>query len=133
MANTQILLVEDDGLVAKDIQNTLKKLGYDIFRIVAYGEEAVKVAAEMQPDLVLMDIGLRGDMDGTEAAAYIRDKLNIPVVYITAYGDDTTLGRAEKTKPLGIIIKPCGEKELHKGIELALSRNKLENPSKKRR
>lgn len=127
MANTQILLVEDDGLVAKDIQSMLERLGYDVSAVVAYGEEAIKKAEETRPDLVVMDIGLRGDMDGTEAAAHIREQLNIPVVYITAYGDDSTLERAEKTRPLGILIKPCGEEELHKGIELALSRGKKRN------
>ena len=124
MANTQILLVEDDGLVARDIQNTLKRLGYDVSAVVAYGEEAIKKAEETRPDLVLMDIGLRGELDGTEAAVHICDKLEIPVVYITAYGDDKTLERAKKTQPLGILVKPCGEEELQEGIELALARKK---------
>jgi DNA-binding NarL/FixJ family response regulator len=132
MADIQILLVEDDGLVAKDIQSILRRQGYSVSGVVAYGEEAIKKAEETSPDLVLMDIGLRGEMDGMEAAEYIREQLEIPVVYITSYGDEKTLELAEKTNPLSIIVKPCGEKEIHKSIELALSKYKSKSRSKEK-
>lgn len=121
---TRILLVEDEGLVAVDVQSILRRLGYEVCGVVASGRKAIEKAAEVRPDIVMMDIGLRGNMDGIEAAKYIYDKFKIPIIYITAFCDDITLQKARQTEPLGIIIKPCGEVELYRGIELALSRHK---------
>ena len=126
MANAQVLVVEDEGIVAKDIQNTLKKLGYAVPAIASSGEEAIKKATETLPDLVLMDIVLEGYMDGVEAAEQIRDRFDIPVVYLTAYADNKTLQRAKITEPYGYILKPFSERELHTAIEIALYKHQME-------
>src|SRR5687768_9361835 len=97
----RILIVEDQRLIAADLENTLRKLGYVMAGSVASGEEAVPKASETRPDLVLMDIRLRGDMDGVEAAQAIRAQLDIPVVYLTAYADEETILRAKTTTPFG--------------------------------
>lgn len=120
MTNTQILLVEDEAIVAKDIQSMLIDLGYDVSAVVASGEEAIRKAEEAQPDLVLMDIGLKGEIDGIEAAKQIRNLFNIPIVYLTAYTDGATLQRAKTIRPIGIIIKPATEMELQAIIRKAL-------------
>ncbi|MBN1814579.1 MAG: response regulator [Anaerolineae bacterium] len=123
---TQILIVEDDGIIARDIQQTLVRLGYAYPIVVCSGEEAVERAAEIQPDLVLMDIKLKGLMDGVEAAQQIRARFDIPVVYLTAYADDLTLRRAKVTAPFGYVLKPFEEEELHSAIEMALYRHETE-------
>jgi len=120
MSNSRILIVEDEGIIAKDIQNTLNRSGYSVVGIASSGEEAIKKAMEIHPDLVLMDIVLKGAMDGVEAAEHIRDHFDIPVVYLTAYSDDTTLQRAKITEPFGYILKPFQEKELYTTIEMAI-------------
>jgi PAS domain S-box len=121
---TKILIVEDEGLVAKNIQSRLKRLGYAIVALASSGEEAIRKAEETHPDLVLMDIILEGDMDGVEAAKQIYSRFNIPVVYLTAYADDDTLRRAKITQPFGYILKPFEAKELHSVIEIALHKHK---------
>ena len=126
MAETQVLIVEDESIVAKDIQNTLRSLGYGVSAIASSGEEAIKKAAETHPDLALMDIVLGGDIDGVEAAAQIRARFDIPVVYLTAYADDNTLQRAKIAEPYGYILKPFQERELHTTIEIALYKHKME-------
>ena len=126
MAKTQILIVEDEGIVAKDLHNTLISLGYGVSASVSSGEEAIKKAAEMNVDIVLMDIVLDGDMDGVEAAAQIRVRFDIPVIYLTAYADDKTLQRAKITEPYGYILKPFQERELHTTIEIALYKHMME-------
>ena len=130
MAKARVLIVEDEGIVAKDIKNTLEHLGYHVPGVVSSGEEAVKKAAEMHPDLVLMDIVLEGDMDGVEAAGKIHDRFDMPVIYLTAYTDVKTLQRAKITEPYGYILKPFEEKELHTGIEMALYKHKMERKIK---
>ena len=130
MANVQILVVEDEVIIAKDIQNMLKKLGYAVSAATSSGEEAIKKVAETLPDLVLMDIVLEGDMDGVAAAEQIRDCFDIPVVYLTAYSDDTTLQRAKITEPYGYILKPFQERELYTTIEMALYKHKMERKLK---
>ena len=123
MANARILVVEDEGLVARDIQVRLESLGYTVPAVASYGEEAVDKSVEAQPDLVLMNIKLRGDIDGVEAAGQIRDRLDIPVVYVTGYADDATLQRAKITEPFGYILKPFETRELHATIVMALYRH----------
>ena len=130
MANAQILVVEDEGIIAKDIKNTLSLLGYSVIGIASSGEKAIEKAMETHPDLVLMDIVLEGDMDGVEAAEHIRDRFDIPVVYITAYSDDTTLQRAKITEPYGYILKPFQERELYTTIEMALYKHMIERKLK---
>lgn len=130
MPEAQILIVEDEYIVAKDIQNTLTNLGYSVPAIAASGEEALKKLSEVKPDLILMDIVLKGSMDGVQTADEIRTKFGIPVVYLTAYADDNTLQRAKITEPYGYLIKPFQERELHSTIEMALYRQKMEKSLK---
>jgi PAS domain S-box-containing protein len=125
MAKAKILIVEDEAITAKDIQNRLKELDYEVSAIAASGEEAIKKAEEIKPDLVLMDIVLRGDMDGIEAAERIHDRFDVPVVYFTAYIDEARLKKTKVTEPYGYIIKPFEDKELRPTIEMALQRHKL--------
>ncbi len=130
MATSHILVVEDEGIVAKDIKNRLKGFGYAVCALVSSAEEAIKKVEEMHPDLVLMNILLKGKMDGIEAAEQIRNRFNIPVVYLTAYTDDETLQRAKITEPFGYILKPFEDKELHTAIEIALYKHKMEQELK---
>lgn len=126
MSVGKLLIVEDERIVAKDIQSTLQNLGYEILAMVSSGEEAVSRAAEMRPDLVLMDIMLKGQMDGIQAAQVIQDRFSIPVIYLTAYADSSTLQRAKITTPFGYILKPFEERELHTTIEMALYRHQMD-------
>jgi len=126
MANSRILVVEDEKIVAIDIKNMLKSLGYNVPAIVSSGSEAMKKIEETKPDLVLMDIKLNEDMDGVEAADKIRSRFQIPVVYLTAYADEDTIQRAKTTSPYGYILKPFEEKELSTIIEIALHKSNIE-------
>jgi DNA-binding LytR/AlgR family response regulator len=126
MAVTNVLVVEDEKIVNKDIQLSLKKLGYNVVGSADNGADAIKEALEKKPDIVLMDIMLKGTMNGIEAASEIRDKMNIPVVYLTAYTDESTLERAKKTEPHGYIIKPFKEVDLHTTIEMAIYKHSKE-------
>ncbi len=125
-AKTRILVVEDERIVAKDIENRLRNLGYAVVDITSSGEKAIEKAAELKPDMVLMDIRLKGHMDGIEAAERIRSKLDIPVVYLTAYGSESIIERAKITEPFGYIMKPFEDKELHTVIEIAVFRHGME-------
>lgn len=131
MAKANILIVEDDGIVALDIDRRLKNLGYSVAAIVSSGKEAIKKVKETHPDLVLMDIVLKDEMDGIEAADKIRTQFRVPVVYLTAYADDKLLERAKITEPFGYIIKPFEGRELHSAIEIALYKHKAEGTLQK--
>ncbi|MDJ0707762.1 MAG: response regulator [Leptolyngbyaceae cyanobacterium MO_188.B28] len=122
----KILIVEDEEVFAWHLQEILEEFGHQVLSTVASGEEAIQVAAAKEPDLVLMDICLEGDVDGVTAAAEIYLGLNIPVVYLTAYTDEETLQRALATFPFGYLTKPIQEKELHTTINVALNRHRLE-------
>lgn len=126
MSKNNILVVEDEAIVSKDIQQSLKKLGYNIVGTAATGEKAIVLANEFKPDLVLMDIMLKGEMSGIEAAQQIKAQLNIPVIYLTAYADENTLAKAKVTEPYGYIIKPFKEIDLHTSIEMALYKHTKE-------
>jgi diguanylate cyclase (GGDEF)-like protein/PAS domain S-box-containing protein len=126
MEKIRILIVEDEGLIARDIENMLKNAGYEVSGVVSSGEEAIEEADKSQPDLILMDIILRGDMDGVEAAEKIREHLNIPVIYLTAHTDENTLERAKLTEPQGYTLKPVEQKELLTVIEMALYKHQME-------
>ena len=106
MGKTQIMVVEDESIVAKDIEMSLHKLGYHVCSLASSGEEAIRKAEEDKPDLVLMDIVLQGEMSGVEAAGQIRYQIDIPVIYLTAYEDKETLNNAKITEPFGYMIKP---------------------------
>ena len=133
MAKPKILIVEDESIVAKDIQNSLKNLGYNVPTIVASGEKAIKEVEDNKPDLVLMDIILKGDMDGIEAANIIRENFNIPVIFLTANADDKTVSKARIAEPYGYVIKPFREKELQTTIEMALYKHEKVAEMKKER
>ena len=124
--SANILVVEDERLVARHLKTSLNLMGYEVPAMVASGKEAVEQAVSLQPHLVLMDILLKGDMDGIIAAEQIQ-ALNIPVVFLTAYGDEATLRRAKITQPYGYILKPFEEKELRVTMEIALQRAVAEN------
>jgi two-component system response regulator LytT len=133
MSKTNILIVEDESIVAKDIQHSLKKLGYTVVGMCSTGEDAIKTAEEVKPDLVLMDIMLKGEMSGIEAAGQIREKFNIPIIYLTAYADESTLSKAKVSEPYGYIIKPFKEIDLHTSIEMAIYKHEKETDVKKER
>ncbi len=130
MPDGNILIVEDERLVAEDIKGSLEDLGYNVTGITDSGEEAIKKAEEHEPDLVLMDIVLKGDKDGVEAADKIKSEFDIPVIYLTAYADDKKLKRARVTEPYGYIIKPFRERELHSNIEMAFYKHEMEEKLK---
>ncbi len=123
---TRILIVEDESIVAIDLKKTLENLGYEIKGVVRSGELAVKKAIELEPDIILMDIMLEGKLTGIEAAAEIRSKKDIPVIYLTAYANESTLSQAKLTQPFGYILKPFDEKNLESTIEMAVYKHKLE-------
>ncbi|WP_035042968.1 HD domain-containing phosphohydrolase [Desulfovibrio sp. X2] len=120
------MIVEDEAIVALDIQSRLRSMGYDVVRQVASGEAAVSSARELRPDLILMDIMLEGPMDGIEAAGMISAEMHIPIIYLTAYADETTLQRAKVTDPFGYIIKPFEDRELSINIEMALYKHDMD-------
>lgn len=126
MKGSMILVVEDEAIVAQDIRDGLLEAGYRVPLIADSGERAVQRAAELGPDLVLMDICMRGAIDGVEAARRIRERFDIPVVYLTAFADESVLRRARETQPYGYVIKPFGEEQLHTSIEIALDRHRTE-------
>ncbi|MGB4065099.1 MAG: EAL domain-containing protein [Azonexus sp.] len=121
-----LMLVEDERIVAFDLKRQLQGFGYHVGCVAASGEQAISQAAEFKPDLVLMDIHLEGRMDGIEAAAAIRAHHQIPVVFLTAYAEDDTLRRALDSRPFGYLIKPCEGRELHATIQMALARREEE-------
>jgi DNA-binding NtrC family response regulator len=126
MSKATILIVEDEAIIAKDLSQQLTCLGYEVLGITAAGEEAVTLARERRPDVVLMDIRLQGRMDGIKAAEAIGRDGKAPVIYLTAHSDSVTLQRAKLTGPFGYILKPFEERELETQIEIALYKHKLE-------
>ncbi|WP_313929920.1 response regulator [Microcoleus sp. FACHB-SPT15] len=128
----RLLIVEDEGIVALNIQNRLQGLGYSVVATVSSGEEAIQVAGETRPDLILMDIKLDGNVDGIEAAAEINRLFHLPVVYLTAYTNDETLNRAKLTEPYGYILKPFEARDLCTTIEVALYKYQMEQQLRER-
>jgi len=122
MEPASILIVEDEPIVAKDIQLSLQRLGYRVPATATSGEEAIRKAVDTHPDLILMDIVLKGKMDGVETALQIQRKQDVPVIYLTAYADSHTLERAKVSSPAGYMLKPYQANELRTTIELALHR-----------
>ncbi len=119
-ATARILVVEDENIVAKDLAQTLTSLGYQVCGVAASGEDAVRAAHECRPDLVLMDIRLRGDIDGIEAARRIHEEMETPVVFLTAHADQATLERAAAAEPSGYVLKPFDDHDLHVTLMVAL-------------
>ncbi len=126
MTRPKVLIVEDDSTIAEHLRNALTELNYASGGCAHTGEEAVTEAVETGPDIVLMDIMLRGDMDGIEAAQQIRSQLGIPVIYLTAHSGEETLERAKLTEPFGYLLKPFRKQQLRLAIETALYRHRLE-------
>ncbi len=126
MKGANILVVEDENIVALSIKNKLEMMGYSVVGTASSGEDAVVKADLFYPDLVLMDVMLRGEMDGIEAAEKIREKFDVPVIFLTAYTDDNTLERAKIAEPYGYISKPFKEQDLKSNIEMALHKHENE-------
>jgi PAS domain S-box-containing protein len=134
MTNAKILVVEDEKITAEHIKLGLESANYEVVGLVTSGESAIKMVEEQSVDLVLMDIHLKGEMDGIDTAEEIRERFGIPVIFLTAYSDENTVQRAKITEPsgyilkesFGIIKKPFVESELHTAIEITLYRHRTE-------
>lgn len=126
----RIAVVDDEMIVAKDIESSLRRLGYDVPGTAPSGEEAITLANLCKPDLVLMDIRLRGQLDGIEAARQIQHQLDVPIVYVTAYTDEATLSRARETHPYGYLVKPVQENALRSTVSIALNRHRAERQAR---
>ena len=131
-ASKRILVVEDESVVARDIQRSLTDLGYQVPATARTSEQALRLAGEHCPHLVLMDIRLKGEVDGIETAALLKEKFAVPVVYLTAYADALTVERAKATEPLGYVLKPLRPNELRSTVELALYRHEMETRLRER-
>src|SRR5215475_3613435 len=119
------LIVEDEALIAEELRERLSRLGFSVIAAVDSGEEGVAIATRERPDLVLMDIRLKGQKDGVQAAKEIREQVDIPIVYLTAHSDRGTVDRASKTDHDGFILKPFVRRELQSTIEVAMQRHAI--------
>ncbi len=126
MAGEQILIVEDERIVAEDLKLMLERLGYRVVGSASSGEEAMNKVEATKPQLVLMDIRIQGSLDGVDVAEQVVAQFGIPVIYLTAYADETTVERAKGTLPAGYILKPFEERSLKTAIELALYRHEMD-------
>lgn len=133
MEKLNIFIVEDESIVAKDIQNSLIKLGYNVVGIANNGKEAIEKITELNPDLVLMDIMIKGPMTGIEVSEKIKETISVPVIFLTAYADEGTLSRAKITEPYGYILKPFKEIDLHSTIEMAVYKHQKDSALLKER
>jgi PAS domain S-box-containing protein len=120
------MLVEDEAIISSDLQASLEDAGYEVVAIASSGPEAITMAQQTRPDLIIMDVMLRGDMDGIEAAGRIRETISSPVIYLTAFAHDAVLERAKQTEPFGYLIKPVQNRELYSTIEMALVKHQME-------
>jgi DNA-binding LytR/AlgR family response regulator len=133
MEKLNIFIVEDESIVAKDIQNNLVKLGYNVVGIANNGKDAIAQIKELVPDVVLMDIMIKGELTGIEVAEQIKKAVNVPVIFLTAYADESTLSRAKVTEPYGYILKPFKEIDLHSTIEMAVYKHQKDSALQKER
>lgn len=133
MESVRVLIVEDDAIVAADIESSLETMGYQVPDVVRKGDWALTAAREHEPELVLMDVRLAGSMDGVEAGSSIVDELGIPVVYVTAYADEETRARVRRTLPSGYLVKPFSDRDLATAVEVALLRHQMEQQLKAER
>lgn len=121
-----ILIVEDEAILALNVKEMLLQMGHSVAAIHVSGEKAIESLAPAQPDLVLMDIRLQGDMDGITAAEQIHSQYNIPIIFMTAHSEETIINRAKTTEPYGYLVKPVDSVELRIAIELALYKSKID-------
>lgn len=122
-----IIIVEDEIIIARTVQNKVESLGYKVAAIVSTAKDAIAKAFEILPDIIIMDIKLKGKMDGLNAATHIRRRLGIPIIFLTAYADSMILKRAKKTEPFHYIVKPFDDDELSAVINIAMTNQKIEN------
>jgi len=132
-SSAKVLIVEDEGLIAMDLRQRLNALGYTVADVVSTGLGAVESAAQHLPDIILMDIRLKGEMDGIEAARRIRAAADLPVVFVTSYADDATVKRALGSEPVAYLVKPFSDQELHTTIDVALYRHAMEGRMREQR
>ncbi len=130
--HAKVLIVDDEVVVAEDIRRQLRSLGYTVVGVASSGSDAIRLGGEHRPDLILMDIKLKGSMDGIEAARSIQARFDIPVIYLTAFSDDETLERARHTLPLAYLIKPFVSTDLRAAVELALFRHRVTKAAEQR-
>ncbi|MBV8905573.1 MAG: response regulator, partial [Acidobacteriia bacterium] len=122
----QILIVEDEGLIAEEVKRKLERLGHRVPLIARSGKEAIEYARSVRFDLVLMDICIKGDLDGIATAQALKDELQLPVVYLTAHSDPDTIGRAQCTEPFGYVVKPVADGNLASAVQIALYKGAME-------
>lgn len=127
MAELKVFVVEDESIVSKDIQQSLKKLGYNVVGSATSGEKALLGISDTDPDIILMDIMIKGDMNGIETAELVKEKFQTPVIFLTAYADEATLAKAKVSQPYGYILKPFKEVDLRTTIEMAIYKHNKES------
>ncbi|HEV7553935.1 MAG TPA: response regulator, partial [Kofleriaceae bacterium] len=127
-----VLIVEDERIVAKDLQQTLNGMGYDAFAIASSADEALRRASERCPDIVLMDIRIKGARDGIETATILRERHDVPIIYLTAHADEATIDRARNSEPYGYLMKPVKLAELRSAIEVSIHRHEMERRLRER-
>lgn len=126
MAKNTILIVEDEAILAADLSERLEKTGHQVVGIVATGRQALRIIDEMPPDIVLMDIKIQGDMDGIETAEVIHAETGIPVIFLTAFSNESLLDKAKRTEPFAYLVKPVQNSQLMASIEMTLYKSKME-------
>lgn len=126
MEKKEILIVEDEGVIALQIESALQRMGHSVVGIYASGEKALESMETARPDLVLMDIKIQGRLDGIEVADRIRKQYNIPIIYITAHSEESTIERVKLTEPYGYLLKPVSQKELQIAVEMVLYKAKID-------
>lgn len=123
----KVLIVEDESIVAMDIQQSVKKLGYEVMGVASTGKKALEFLSEkVVPDVILMDIMIKGDMTGIDIAEHVKQNHNIPVIFLTAYADDKTIEKVKETEPYGYILKPFKEVDLKTSIEMAIHKHAVD-------
>ena len=127
MQPKKILIVEDEGVVALSLQAVLNKMGYMVVGIAITGNEAIRMATDLHPDVILMDIHIKGDKDGIQTTEKINEFSDVPVIYLTAYADDETVNRALKTRSHSYLVKPYNPRELYSNIEFAIYKRRLKD------
>ena len=126
MDKVRVLIVEDEAIVSMGLRYELESFGYSVPAEIRSGEEAINLTSQLRPDLVLMDIGLSGEMDGIDAAAQIKEQFDIPVVYLSAQAKNATFERAKLTEPYGYLLKPVHSEQLQVAVEAAIGKHRNE-------